>query len=152
MDDVRSGDVHDPTPHISVFFEYLNSLLSGILDTTGLPSGYYPGIASDILLAEPAEMNAKISIKDSPATSRVYKRSNNPVVLQDAARAPGRRTFWTDVDTDILRNAIRQYGRNWALIESKFPELGRNQGQLKDRARTVRNILSSNGEDLGVWE
>lgn len=89
------------------------------------------------------------STQPIPATPshQTYRRTHRP----RSPSIPGLRRRWTQEQDDALIEYIAEYGAKWSLIEEKDGNRsravggerlgGRNQGQLKDRARNLRNKL-----------
>ncbi|KAJ3322936.1 hypothetical protein HDV06_002595 [Boothiomyces sp. JEL0866] len=65
-----------------------------------------------------------------------------------------KRKVWTDEETDALREGMQQYGNDWVTIQKHYSHIlkDRHPVSLKDRARSMRRILTREGKPLGVWE
>ncbi|KAJ3276335.1 hypothetical protein HDV01_004958 [Terramyces sp. JEL0728] len=65
-----------------------------------------------------------------------------------------KRKVWTDEETEALREGMEQYGNDWVTIQKYYGHIlkERHPVSLKDRARSMRRILTREGKPLGVWE
>ncbi|KAI8896772.1 hypothetical protein BC833DRAFT_596291 [Globomyces pollinis-pini] len=60
---------------------------------------------------------------------------------------------WTEEETRALEEGIEQYGNDWVTIHKKYINVlkDRDPVKLKDRARSMRRILTRAQKPLGVW-
>ena len=65
----------------------------------------------------------------------------------------GKRRPWSEKELEALEKGIKQFGTSWAQIEAHFGSKmpGRNQVDMKDKARTERRKRQKLGLDDGVW-
>ncbi|KAJ3262503.1 hypothetical protein HK103_000032 [Boothiomyces macroporosus] len=65
-----------------------------------------------------------------------------------------KRKVWTDEETEALREGMEQFGNDWVTIQKHYSHIlkDRHPVSLKDRARSMRRILTREGKPLGVWE
>jgi hypothetical protein len=67
-------------------------------------------------------------------------------------KVKGKRKIWTDEETEALRQGMEQHGNDWVAIHRQYDILkDRHPVSLKDRARSMRRILTRAQKPLGVW-
>ncbi len=95
----------------------------------------------------------KVAISYDPTVSPFSGGNENQVNNGNRQRRR-RRNPWTEEEVQVLERGIQFYGGSyWSAILKKYGAYfsGRNQVDLKDKARTEKAKRTRLGEPLGVW-
>ncbi|KAI8896593.1 hypothetical protein BC833DRAFT_597009 [Globomyces pollinis-pini] len=91
--------------------------------------------------------------KQDPLGLVIRKPKKRAVPFTPVEEGQRKRKAWTDAETEALRRGIERYGNDWVTIQREFKQdlIDRHPVSLKDRARSMRRILTRAGKPLGVW-